>query len=80
MEKWNDIRQVQIPTDRPVLIRKDNGSTSFGCHHATTYFSGIIKLQFKAPDKFSWDGQTFFLKVTSWREITPEDLISSKEI
>jgi hypothetical protein len=69
---WNNIHNIKIPTDNAVIV-KQNNITNFGCHHSTEHSSGIIKLT-RNKDNFTWDGQTYLLKVTHWREITPDDL------
>lgn len=69
---WNDIHEKSVPSDSPVVVRQCNGIVNFGCYHSGQS-SGIIKL-FRDGDEFKWDGRTFLLKVTHWREITLEDL------
>lgn len=75
MRTWNDIHDVRIPTDAAVLVRQENGVESFGCYHSTHYSSGIIQLTYnKCNDSFDWNGQTYLLCVTHWRDIDIDDL------
>ena len=70
---WNDIREIGLNLDTPVMVRQDNGIKSFACYHATKYTRGIVPLAHK-NDSFQWDGQSFLMKVTHWREVEPKDL------
>ena len=70
---WNDAKITPIPDNDPVVVRQCHGVNSFGCHHTTECTSGIIKLNQKG-DQFNWDGKTYLIKVTHWRDIMAEDL------
>lgn len=61
-EKWN--YNIQIPTDKPVLVQQNNGKTCFACWHKTSSNSGIIGLKLMCIER--------------WREIVPEDIVAIK--
>jgi len=71
---WNDIKENGLVVDVPVIVRQDNGIKAIACYHQTRFAKGIVKLEYKGNAAFSWDGQTYLIKVTHWREIEPEEL------
>ena len=71
--KWN--YNIQIPTDKPVLVQQKGGKTCFACWHKT---QGIVELKFTPPDCYKWDGMTYLMCIERWREIVPDDIVTIK--
>jgi hypothetical protein len=76
MKTWNDIKTVPLAKDNPVVVRQAHGVNRFGCYHATEHASGIIELVFDGKESFQWDGKTYLIKVTHWRDHDIGDLLN----